>query len=100
MDNQKIAEILLGIEMDDLKDAAKLADCADKVKALGDLSVATALASRAKLRLSQVSECEHSIKSVMDRIPAERKEHGMYEDLLKKYVSQETERVRTKLEAM
>lgn len=67
MDNEKIAYILMKVQSDDLKDAEMLADWAEEVKQAGDMSIASALASRAKTRLNQMSECERSIESVLSR---------------------------------
>lgn len=107
MKNQKIAEILLKIQMDDLKDAEKLADYADEVKELGDVSIASALSSRAKARLNNMAECENSIKAVMQRVHYDAMgsgekfdENGIYHDLFKKHINHTAERIRQRLNMM
>ncbi|MBO7712198.1 MAG: hypothetical protein J6S85_01685 [Methanobrevibacter sp.] len=71
MDNKKIAEYLLKIQMDDLKDADMLIEYAQKIAIEGDTSVANALYSRAKTRLSQMNECKRTIEAVMSRAEQE-----------------------------
>lgn len=107
MENQKIAEILLKIQMDDLKDAEKLTDYAEEVRELGDVSIASALTSRAKMRLNNMVECENSIKSVMQRVHDEMASHGekfdenaIYHELYKKHISHVSEKIRHRLNTM
>ena len=86
--------------MDDLKDAAKLADYAKEMRDAGDMPMSSAIASRAKARLSQVQEDERSIKTVMERMEGPSLKQNVYEKLLEKYVMCEHDRIHKQLEAM
>lgn len=105
MDNTKIAEILLTLQMEDLNDADMLADYAHEVEIYGDAGIAQSIAGRAKTRLSQMAECDHSLKLVMQRIQAEKQatgeeynEDSLYSNLYKKHVDCTAEKIRKKLE--
>lgn len=107
MDNQKIAEILLKLQMEDLNDADMLAEYAKEIEELGDVAIAQAIANRAKTRLSQMAECDHSIKLLMQRVQSDKaakgepfNEDSLYAVLYKKHVESNADRVRKKLESM
>ena len=107
MDNVKIAEILLTLQMEDLNDADMLADYAKEIEELGDVAIAQAIANRAKTRLSQMAECDHSIKLLMQRVQSDMaakgetfNEDSLYSNLYKKHVDRSAEKVRKKLEVM
>lgn len=107
MDNLKIAEMLFKLQMDDIRDAEMLADYAAKISDLGDQSIGAAIYTRAKARLNQSMECERTIKTVMDRVKAEKAAEGMdydvnniYADMYNSYIEGWTDKVRRKLEAM
>ena len=104
MDNKKIAEMLLKIQMDDLKDADKLVDYAHRIMAEGDTSIATALMTRAKSRLSQMNEDKRTIESVMMRAEQEASMNGVtvstndiYADVCKDWVESWEDKIRSKL---
>lgn len=104
MDNKKIAEMLLKIQMDDLKDADKLVDYAHKIAAEGDSTIASALMSRAKARLTQMNEDKRTIESVMMRAEQEAAMNGVtastndiYAEVCKDWVESWEEKIRTKL---
>ena len=105
MDNVRIAEIVLKLQMDDLKDAQMLSDYAEEVKQIGDTAIASALNNRAKSRLNLMSECERTIAALMQRIKDENaingteiSEENLYSELYKKYLNYQSEKVREKIE--
>lgn len=107
MDNEKIAEMLFKLEMDDLKDADMLADYAAKINGYGDPGIAQAIGNRAKARLAQLVDCSHTIETVMQRIKEEKTaagetfiDGGIYQDMLKKYIADWTEKVKMKIETL
>lgn len=107
MDNAKITEILLTLQMEDLNDADMLCEYAKEIEKCGDMPLAQAIANRAKTRLAQMTECDRSIKLVMQRQQSEMIEKGeaydenaVYGSLYRKYVDKESEKIRKKLEAM
>ena len=104
MDNKKIAELLLKVQMDDLTDADKLVDYAHKIAAEGDSSIASALMSRAKSRLTQMNEDKRTIESVMMRAEQEAAMNGVtastsdiYAEVCKDWVDSWEEKIRSKL---
>ena len=104
MDNKMIAGLLLKVQMDDLKDADMLADYAAAIAAEGDTSIATALYSRAKSRLSQMNECKRTIDSVMMRAEQEASMtgesmsvDGVYAELYKDWINSWEEKIRSKM---
>lgn len=104
MDNKKIAEILLKVQMDDLKDADMLVGYAEKVAAEGDTSIASALYARAKNRLSQMNECKRTIESVMMRAEQEASMNGtsvstdgIYSELYKDWINSWEEKVHARV---
>lgn len=99
MDNEKIANILMKVHADDLKDAEMLADWAEEVKAAGDMAIASALVSRAKTRLSQMAECERSIESVLSRIESEGKAID-FKGLYTKFMNHTAEKLKNRLNEM
>lgn len=99
MDNHKIAGILMKIQSDDLKDAEMLTDWAEEVKEAGDMSIAQALASRAKARLSQMAECERSIESVLSRITDDGEKID-YKALYNKHINHSAEKLKNRLNEM
>lgn len=105
--NKKVAEILYCAQMDDLVDARKLAECATELSNLGETSLASNFVSRAKTRLNQVAECEHTIKNYTQRIRDEKIAQGysveddnIFEELYKKHVMHEVEKIKKMLETM
>lgn len=107
MDYDKIASMLFKMEMDDLKDADCYADYAKKVMDYGDSSLAQMIANRAKARLSQLTEMQRTIDTVMSRMKDEKvaagetmMEGGIWEDMYKSYVDEWTSSVKKKLENM
>lgn len=104
MDNKKIAGMLLKIQMDDLKDADKLADCARMIADEGDTSIASALYARAKTRLNQVEEDKRSIEAVMMRAEQEAAANGIpmtagdiYKDITTEWVESWEEKIRSRM---
>ena len=94
-----IAELLLNVEMDDLKDAGMLAEYAEQAEDIGDSAISQALIARSKNRLALMNECQNSIKNLMTRDGHEMTAiESVYEELLKKYTENEAERIRLKLE--
>ena len=102
MNNRKIVELLLSVQMDDLNDAEMLAHYASKIHEAGDTEIARAMASRAKARLTQMGDCKRTIDIVMQRIAAEGDgtEEGMYKELLEDFVDKRAEKVRGMLDSM
>ena len=99
MDNQRIAGILMKVQSDDLKDAEMLTDWAEEVKESGDMSIAGALASRAKARLNQMAECERSIESVLMRITDEGEKID-YKMLYNKHINHAADKLKARLNEM
>lgn len=99
MNNRKIAEMLLKVEMDDLTDAEMLAGYAHEASVMGDTSIAAALAARAKQRLSYMEECKRSIETVLKRIEAEGGENAdnVYKELLERHIESTVERIHSML---
>ena len=104
MDNKKIAEYLLKVQMDDLKDADMLTGYAEKIAAEGDTSIANAMYSRAKMRLNHMEECKRTIDSVMLRAKNEASmtgesvnTDGIYSELYNDWIDSWAEKVRSKL---
>lgn len=102
MNNKKIMEILLSVQMDDLNDAEMLAHYAKEIHEAGDADIARALATRAKARLAQMSDCQRTIEVVMQRIVAEGAEStdGVYKELLENYVEKNAEKIKEMIESM
>lgn len=107
MENEKIAQLLFKLQMDDLKDADMLADYARKIMDYGDAPLSQAMVNRAKARLAQTAECQKTIDNVMQRIKDEKAaagemyhDGGMYQDMLYSYIEEWTEKIQHKLEAM
>lgn len=107
MENEKIAQLLFKLQMDDLKDADMLADYARKIMDYGDTPLGQAMINRAKARLTQTAECQKTIDNVMQRIKDEKsatgesyQDGGMYRDMLYSYIEEWTEKIHHKLEAM
>ena len=98
MDNKKIAEMLLKVEMDDLNDADMLADYAEKIKECGDMSLAQAMMARAKQRLSQMEECARSVETVLSRDGGDM--HSTKSDIYESYIDAWKHKVKAKIEAM
>ena len=104
MDNKKIAEMLLKVQMDDLKDADMLVDYAGIIEAEGDSSIASALYTRAKNRLSQMNECRRTIESVMARAEQEAamngttfSRDGIYSELYINWISTWEEKIHSQM---
>ena len=104
MDNKKIAGMLLKIQMDDLKDADKLTECARSIAEEGDTSIASALYARAKTRLNQVEEDKRSIEAVMMRAEQEAAANGIpmtagdiYKDITTEWVESWEEKIRSRM---
>ncbi|MBO7714442.1 MAG: hypothetical protein J6S85_12775 [Methanobrevibacter sp.] len=104
MDNKKIAGMLLKIQMDDLKDADMLIDYAETIASEGDTSIATALYSRAKTRLSQMEDCKRTIDSVMTRAKNEAAMNGtpletdtVYSELYNNWINEWEHKLRQKV---
>ena len=104
MDNKKIAGMLLKIQMDDLKDADKLAECARAIAEEGDTSIASALYARAKTRLNQMAEDKRTIESVMMRAEQEAAANGIpisigdiYKEITTEWVDSWEEKIRSKM---
>lgn len=99
MDNMEIAKVLLSVQMDDLSDAEKLTDYADKVKHCGDAGLARILSTRAQKRLEQMEECEQHLNAVMQRMEDldGQTSGAMYGDMLKDYLYRQKHKVMTKL---
>lgn len=100
MDNHKIAQILLKIQMDDLNDARMLAEYAHEIADAGDAAVSAAVASRAKARLSQMHECTHSVRNVISRMESEGNMPDVYASLYKTHVEHEGEAIRKLIEVI
>ena len=107
MENEKIAQLLFKLQMDDLKDADMLADYARKIMDYGDSPLSQAMVNRAKARLAQTAECQKTIDTVMQRIKDEKaaagqmyEGGGMYAEMLNSYIEEWTEKIHHKLEAM
>lgn len=102
MNNKRIAEIVLKVQMDDLADAQMLAEYAHEVSMLGDNALAQSMAQRSKMRLSQMSECERAVGTVMQRIEAEGTEsaESVYKELLEKHLEYSAEKVHRMLEEL
>ena len=99
MDDNKIAEMFLKLEMDDLKDASMLADYAKKLHEAGESTMASYMSNRAMSRLSHVDEAKQHIHNVMARSGVSMSQN-MYEEILEQYVREETERIKHCLETM
>lgn len=99
MDNKKIAEMLLKVEMDDLNDADMLADYAEKIKECGDMSLAQAMMARAKQRLSHMEECSRSVETVLAR-DGGNDMHSMKSEIYEGYIDAWKHKVKAKIEAM
>lgn len=104
MDNKKIAGMLLKVQMDDLKDADMLIDYAEEAKREGDASIASAMYTRAKQRLSQMNECKRTIDSVMMRAEQEASsmgetfnKDGIYSELYNNWINSWEERLMAKM---
>ena len=106
MKSKKIIEILLKLQMDDLRDAEMLADYAENMKEMGEHSIASSLASRAKQRLNQVTECENSIHNMMEKMKIEAEEAGHkinleeneYQIMYKKFTNEKIAEIKKQLE--
>lgn len=99
MDNEKIANILMKVQADDLKDAEMLADWAEEAKEAGDTAIASALCSRAKSRLAQMYETDRSIKNVLSRVQ-DMGEVIDFQGLYEKHLSHSAEKLTEKLNRM
>lgn len=99
MDNEKIANILMKVQADDLKDAEMLADYAEEMKNAGDMALASALAARSKARLSQMYETDRSIKNVLARV-TEMGEVIDFQSLYEKRLAHSAEKLTEKLNRM
>lgn len=99
MDNEKIANILMKVQADDMKDAEMLTDWAEEAKEAGDMAIASALAARAKARLNQMYETERSIKSVLARM-TDQGETIDFKSLYEKHLSHSAEKLTEKLNRM
>lgn len=104
MDNKMIAGLLLKLEMDDLKDADMLVEYADKIAAEGDTTTSTAIYSRAKTRLNQMTDCKRMIESVMARAENEAAMNGetfhpdkIYAELYNDWINSWEEKIRAKM---
>ena len=104
MDNKMIAGLLLKLEMDDLKDADMLVDYAEKISAEGDTTTASAVMTRAKTRLNQMTDCKRMIEQVMARAEQEAAMSGetfhpdkIYAELYNDWINSWEEKIRTKM---
>jgi DNA-binding protein H-NS len=108
MKSKKIIEVLLKLQMDDLKDAEMLKDYAEEMKELGEHSIAASLASRAKQRLNQVTECENSIHNMMEKMKIEAEEMGHkintdeneYKIMYRKFTNEKISEIKKDLELL
>lgn len=102
MDNKKIAEKLLVVEMDDLQDAEMLAEYAHEINAMGDAAIAGSLAQRAKMRLQHMAECKRTVETVIARLEAEGMEApgSVYKDLLDSHIEKQIARVHSLIETI
>lgn len=102
MNNKKIIELLLSVQMDDLNDAEMLAHYAHEIQEAGDADIARAIATRAKARLAQMQDCKRTVEIVMQRIIAEDNEttDELYKELFEKYIEKNAGKVKAKLECM
>lgn len=104
MDNRKIAGMLLKVQMDDLKDADMLMDYAEAAKREGDTTIANAMYTRAKSRLSQANECKRTIDSVMMRAEQEAVSNGesfnkdsIYSELYNEWINGWEEKLQSRM---
>lgn len=95
----RMLECLICAQMDDLRDAAKLADYAESAKEADKTSVASYFAQQAKSRLASAAEAERHIEELTPDDGGDE-ERMTYRRALKKYKEDETAAIRRRLEKL
>lgn len=94
--HEKLIEMLLTVQMDDLNDAKMLLDYADQAKMLNATALANNFATRAKYRINNVSECETTMHNML-REDAEA--NSLFATLYHKFVMSEQERLKKRIDS-
>jgi hypothetical protein len=94
--HEKLIEMILKVQMDDLTDAKMLIEYAEDAKTLGAINLANSFAARAKTRLNNMSECENTLHNML-------REHdddsGLFSRLYHRYITAEHEHIKKKIDA-
>lgn len=93
--HDKLIEMVLTTQMDDLNDAKMLLDYAEQAKMLGSPTLANSFATRAKYRLNNMSDCDHTLHSMLQHDDAD---NHVFATLYHKFISAEQERLKRRLD--
>lgn len=94
--HEKLIEMLLTVQMDDLNDAKMLLDYADQAKLLNATALANNFATRAKYRINNVSECETTMHNMLRE---DDEANSLFATLYHKFVMSEQERLKKRIDS-
>lgn len=94
--HDKLIEMVLTTQMDDLNDAKMLLDYAEQAKMLGSPTLANSFATRAKYRINNVSECETTMHNMLRE---DDEANSLFATLYHKFVISEQERLKKRIDS-
>lgn len=93
--HEKLIEMVLKVQMDDYHDAKMLLEYADEAKMLGANSLANSFAVRAKARLNNMAECDHTLQNLLQD---DDDDHSVFATLYHKFINKEHEHLKKRID--